>query len=116
MLNPSSFFHSPPGFAAVPDLCRSTSSTAMRAVLILAAFLAFSICASAQAEMIPTFTVTSNDVAQSSIMVFSTRGTNETRVTIKFAFTDTGAKRLEEFYRTHSVGEEVRWEIGTFGR
>src|SRR5690349_493194 len=109
MLNPSSLFQSRSGFAAVPDLFCSTSSSAVRGVVIFAAFLAFSISAFAQVETIPIFTVTSNDVAQSSIMVFRTRGTNETRVSIKFAFTDTGAKRLEEFYRTHSVGEEVRW-------
>ncbi len=88
----------------------------MRALLIFAVFLAFSLSTFAQVETIPTFTVTSNDVTQSSIMVFRTRGTNEARVCIKFAFTETGAKRLEEFYRAHSVGEEFRWESGTFGR
>ena len=88
----------------------------MRILTILLAVVAFSIPALAQVEAIPTFTVTTNDVAQSSIMVFHMGGTNETRVTVKFAFTDTGAKRLEEFYRSHSVGQEVRYRIGSFER
>jgi hypothetical protein len=92
----------------------------MRTLIIVAALLALSVSAFAQAESIPTFTVTSNDVAQSSIRVFhpviQTRGTNETVVSVKFDFTRTGAKRLEEFYGTHSVGQEVRYRIGSFER
>jgi hypothetical protein len=88
----------------------------MHLLITTAALLVLSVSAFAQAAGIPTFTVTSNDVAQSSIMVFHMNGTNEARVSIKFAFTDTGAKRLEEFYRAHSVGQEVRYQIGTFER
>jgi hypothetical protein len=86
----------------------------MRTLLIFAALLALSVSAFAQAESIPTFTVTSNDVAQSSIMVSRMGGTNV--VAIKFAFTEAGAKRLEEFYRAHAVGQEVRYQIGSFER
>ena len=76
-----------------------------------------SVSALAQGAGIPTFTVTSNDVVQSSITVVSMNGgTNEALFGIKFAFTDTGAKRLEEFYRAHSVGQEVRYQIGSFER
>jgi hypothetical protein len=63
---------------------------------------------------IPTFTFGSNDVVQSSILLFHMTGTNETRISVKFAFTDTGARRLSEFYRTHSVGDDVRWQSGSF--
>ena len=35
-------------------------------------------------------------------------------VTVKFAFTEAGSKRLEEFYRAHTVGEMVRLQIGSF--
>jgi len=35
---------------------------------------------------------------------------------VKFAFTDTGAKKLKEFYETHSAGQEVRYQIGSFER
>ena len=103
-------------WSAVPYHERFRSSTAMRALFALVAFFAFSFSTLAQVEAIPTFTVTSNDVAQSSIMVLRTRGTNEVRVSIKFTFTDVGAKRLEKFYRAHSVGEDVRWQVGTFER
>jgi phosphate-selective porin len=92
----------------------------MRTLIIVAALLALWVSAFAQAESISTFTVTSNDVAQSSIRVFhlviQTRGTNEIIVSVKFDFTSTGAKRLEEFYGTHSVGQEVRYRIGSFER
>jgi hypothetical protein len=99
------------------DVRRSTSSIRMRIQITIAALLALSISAFAQGAGIPTFTVTSKNVVQSSIMVFHLKGgTNVARVSIKFAFTDTGAKRLEEFHRTHSVGQEVRYKIGTFER
>jgi hypothetical protein len=62
----------------------------------------------------PIIFLASNDVVQSSITVFRKVGTNETRATVKWAFTDTFAKRLEEFYRAHIVGQEVRWQIGRF--
>jgi len=88
----------------------------MRTLIIFLAVVASSISAFGQVEAVPTFTVTTNDVVQSSIMVFRMGGTNESRVTVKFAFTDTGAKRLEEFYRSHAVGQEVRFHIGTFER
>jgi hypothetical protein len=47
-------------------------------------------------------------------MLFRVAGTNETRVSVKFAFTDAGAKRLADFYRAHTVGEDVRWQSGSF--
>ena len=86
----------------------------MRAFIIVLAVLASSISAIGQVETVPTFDVTTNDVVQSSIMVLRMGGTNETRISVKFAFTETGAKRLEEFYRLHTVGQEVRYRIGTF--
>jgi hypothetical protein len=88
----------------------------MRKLIIILAVVASSITALGQVEMVPTFTVTTNDVVQSSIMLFRMGGTNEVRVIVKFAFTAKGAKRLEEFYHSHSVGEEVRYRIGTFER
>lgn len=88
----------------------------MRILTILLAVVALSLPALAQVEAVPTFTVTTNDVAQRSIMVYHMSGTNEARVTVKFAFTETGAKRLEEFYRAHTIGQEVRYRIGSFER
>ncbi len=88
----------------------------MQILTILLAVVTLSISARAQVEAVPTFNVTTNDVAQRSIRVYRLGGTNETRVTVKFAFTETGTKRLEEFYRAHTVGQEVRYRIGTFER
>jgi hypothetical protein len=86
----------------------------MRTIIIITAFFALSLSAFGQVLAIPTFTFGSNDVVQSSIMVFHPTDTNETGVTVKFTYTDTGAKRLEEFYRAHTVGEDVRWQSGSF--
>ena len=86
----------------------------MRTIIIIAAFFALSLSAFGQVLATPTFTFGSNDVVQSSIMVVHPTGTNETGVTVKFTYTDTGAKRLEEFYRAHTVGEDVRWQSGSF--
>jgi hypothetical protein len=85
----------------------------MRGITFFLAVLAFSIPALAQIETVPTFTVTTNDVDQSTIMIFRMGTTN---ATVKFAFTDTGAKRLEDFYRAHSVGQDVRYRVGRFER
>jgi hypothetical protein len=86
----------------------------MRTIIIITAFFALSLSTFGQVLAMPTFTFGSNDVVQSSIMVFHLTGTNQTGVTVKFAFTDSGAKRLEEFYRAHTIGEEVRWQSGSF--
>lgn len=88
----------------------------MRTLIILFAVVASSIVVFGQSEVVPTFTVTTNDIVHDSIMVFRMGGTNEAGVTVKFAFTDAGAKRLEEFYHSHTVGQEVRYRIGTFER
>jgi hypothetical protein len=88
----------------------------MRILTILLTVVTLSIPALAQVEAVPTFTVTTNDVAQSSIVVLRMGGTNEARVTVKFAYTDTGMQRLEEFYRAHTVGQEVRYRVGSFER
>jgi hypothetical protein len=100
----------------IADRRRSTSLTIMPIVAFCVAFLAAPVSASAQVEAIPTFTVTSNDVVQSSIMVFHMGGTNDARVSIKFAFTEAGASRLWEFYHANPVGQEVRYQIGKFER
>jgi hypothetical protein len=100
----------------VADPGRSTSSTTMRAFLIPLTLLALSVSTFAQAESLPTLTLTSNDVVQSSIRVYRMGRTNETRAAAKFSFTDAGAKRLEGFYRAHAVGQEVRYQIGSFER
>jgi len=91
----------------------------MRILITAAGLLAVSASAFAQVAAIPAFTVTSNDVVQSSIRIFHMKGfdmggTNDAKVTVKYDFTDTGAKRLEEFYRAHPVGQEVRFQIGKF--
>jgi len=86
----------------------------MRIVIVLAGLLIFPGLALGQVEFYPTFTITSNDVAQSSIMVFRVGGTNQTRVSIKFAYTETGAKRVEQFYAAHPIGKEIRYQIGNF--
>ena len=85
----------------------------MRTIIILTTLFALSFAAHAQ--LATTFIISSNDVVQSSIM-FGHPGTqtNDTRFAVKFAFTDTGAKRLEEFYRAHTVGDEVYWRCGSF--
>ena len=85
----------------------------MRTIIILFAFFALSIAA--RAQLATTFIISSNDVVQRSILVANSgAGTNDTRVGVKFAFTDTGAKRLEEFYRAHNVGDDVYWQCGSF--
>ena len=63
---------------------------------------------------IPTFTIGSNDVVQSSIKLFHLTGTNQAGVTVCFKFTDTGAKRLADFCHAHTVDEDVRWQCGSF--
>lgn len=88
----------------------------MRILSFLVAVVAFSASGLAQVEDIPTFSVTTNDVVQTTIMVFRMGVANDPKVTVKFAFTDTGAKRLEEFYLSHSLGEVVRYRIGNFDR
>ena len=60
----------------------ATTST-MRILSSALAVIALSIQLLAQVEVVPTFTVTTNDVVQSSIMVFRMGGTNEARVTVK---------------------------------
>jgi hypothetical protein len=85
----------------------------MRTIIIITAFFAASLAAYAQ--LATTFIISSNDVVQSSIMFgHPGTGTNDTRVGVKFAFTETGAKRLEGFYRAHKVGDEVYWQCGSF--
>jgi hypothetical protein len=85
----------------------------MRTIIMITAVFVASLAAHAQLAM--TFTIYSNDVVQSSIMsLHPSIGTNDSRISVKFAFTETGAKRLEEFYRTHTVGDEVCWECGKF--
>jgi hypothetical protein len=86
----------------------------MRTLFTVAALLTLTVSSLAQVAAIPTFTVTSNDVVQGSIMVFHVNRKNEAKVSVKFAFTDLGAKRLEEFYRAHSVGQVVRYQVGAF--
>ena len=88
----------------------------MRIIIILTAFLALSFPARAQVAAIPTINISSNDVVQSSISVaYSMSGSiNSVAVRVNFAFTETGSKRLEEFYRTNAVDEDVRWQIGSF--
>jgi hypothetical protein len=87
----------------------------MMPTLIIVAIIATASFA-AHAQLATTFTISSKDVVQSSIEVghFNV-GTNAVRA-IKFAFTDTGAKRLAGFYRAHSVGDEVCWQCGSFAR
>jgi hypothetical protein len=85
----------------------------MRIITILLAAVAISIPALAQVKAVPTFTITTNDVVQSSILVFGAWRTNGI---VKYEFTRTGSKRLEEFYRAHPVGQEVRYRVGRFER
>jgi hypothetical protein len=92
------------------------SRLTLRTLIILFAVAVSSISAFGQIQAVPAFTVSTNDVVQSSITVFHMDGTNGNRVTVKFAFTETGAKRLEEFYHSHTVGQPVRFRIGTFER
>ena len=74
----------------------------MRNILLLMGLLAFSLVALGQRD-IPTFLVNTNDVVQSDIRVFRFGGTNGTRVSVKFAFTESGAKRLAEFYGSSGI-------------
>ena len=84
----------------------------MRTIIIITAFFVASLAAHAQ--LATTFIISSNDVVQSSIMFGHPGGTNDTRVGVKFAFTEIGAKRLAEFYRAHTVGDEVYYQCGSF--
>jgi len=91
----------------------STSRHLMRTITIFAAFFGLLISTHAQV-LANSFIISSNDVVQSSVMVHRVGGTNDARLTVKFAFTDIGAKRLEEFYRMHTVGEDLYWQSGNF--
>jgi hypothetical protein len=87
----------------------------MRTLAFLAILLMVSGSALAQVA-IPVFTVTSNDVVQSSIKLYWFRGTNQTRVAIKFAYTPAAEKRLQEFWQAYSLGQDVLYQIGNFER
>ena len=84
----------------------------MRIIIILIVVVVASFAA--RAQLATTFMVSSNDVVQHSIMVAHSGDTNDTRVGVKFTFTETAAKRLEEFYRAHTVGDEVYLQCGGF--
>ena len=84
----------------------------MRTTVIIIAFIVASLAAHAQ--LATTFIISSNDVVQSSIWYGHPRTGTNSIVVVKFAFTETGAKRLEEFYRAHTVGDEVCWQCGSF--
>ena len=85
----------------------------MRIIIIITAFFVASLAAHAQ--LATTFIVSSNDVVQRSIMVaHSGAGTNDTKVSVRFEFTDTAAKRLADFYRAHTSGDEVYLQCGGF--
>jgi hypothetical protein len=85
----------------------------MRAIIILITFFALSF--TGRAQLVNTFIVSSNDVVQGSIFAYHVEpGTNDTRLTVKFAFTDAGAKRLKDFYQAHTVGDDVYWQSGGF--
>jgi hypothetical protein len=84
----------------------------MRTIFILTAFCIATVAAHAQ--LATTFTISSNDVVQRSIMVGHSGDTNDTRVAVRFTFTAAGARRLEEFYRAHTVGDDVRFQCGSF--
>src|SRR4051794_22722738 len=86
------------------------SPITMRTLTVLLTLLCLGVCAFGQGNDLPTFTVTTNDVEQSSIGIWP----KGDKVTVKFAFTDSGAKRLEKFYRAQGFGEKVRYQIGRF--
>jgi hypothetical protein len=85
----------------------------MRILIILAATVTLPFVGHAQV-LADSFIISSNDVVQSSIELFRMDAMNEDRVSVKFAFTDKGVKRLEEFYRVHTVGENLYWQSGKF--
>lgn len=82
----------------------------MNMLPILILLVACSLSGFAQSNNIPTFTITRNDVVQSNIWIMPRKG----KVTVKFAFTEGGATRLEKFYRAHGLGQKVRFKIGKF--
>jgi len=85
----------------------------MRTIIIITAFFVASL--SAQAQLANTIIISSNDVVRNSIWVGHPRlGTNDTRVVVKLAFTETGAKHLEEFCQSHTVGDKVFLQCGDF--
>ena len=85
----------------------------MRSIITLIAI--FVVSFAARAQLAATFTILSNDVVQSSIMVaHSGVGTNDTKVSVRFEFTNTAAKQLAQFYQAHTVGDEVYLQCGNF--
>ena len=62
----------------------------------------------------PTFTIAPNDVIQGSIWVQHVHGLVKTLVNVEFNFTDTGSKRLKEFYQSNGDGRKVVYHIGSF--
>ncbi|MGD0812936.1 MAG: hypothetical protein ABSA83_04985 [Verrucomicrobiota bacterium] len=61
---------------------------------------------------IPTMTISSNDVVQTSIKVWDLRG-QMNGFAVKWMYTEDGAKKVRGFRDAH-VGEKVREHIGCF--
>jgi hypothetical protein len=64
---------------------------------------------------IPTITITGDDVVQSSIQVSRMSATDE-RFRVDFDLTDTGARKLREFFEKHRVEirQGMQYRIGRY--
>jgi hypothetical protein len=86
----------------------------MKTNLLLVLVIGWAILAEAGTNEIPTFTISAEDVIQSSIYVHpvsSPYGTN--RFTVKFQYTETGSNRARAFTEAHQ-NQVVRDKIGEF--
>ena len=97
---------------------RSAKSHPMRNLIVLSfmltigsgAAIAQNLLRSADSNAVPTLIISSNDVVQSSVVVFR-RATNG--VFIKFQYTEMGSNRVRAFYESH-LGEIARFRVGAF--
>jgi hypothetical protein len=70
--------------------------------------------AEARTNEFPTFTISAEDVIQSSNLKHPTDARNGTnRFTVKFQYTESGSNRARAFTETHQ-GQTVREKIGEF--
>ena len=86
----------------------------MKTKLFVLSLIACAMLVKAGTNEIPTFTISAEDVIQSSIYMhpsWSPRGTN--RFTVKFQYTETGSNKARAFTETHQ-NQIVRERIGEF--
>jgi len=86
----------------------------MKSNILILVLILWGVLAKAGTNEIPTFSISAEDVVQSSIYkhsTFSPYGTN--RFTVKFQYTEAGSNRARAFTAAHQ-NQKVRDKIGEF--